>query len=179
MIELARSTLRDFHQAGNMSTLEIAISLYRDALNRRPVPSIERFSILAQLAFALYSRFYRSEQPQDLDEATALYREALTNQSHSNRSELLRILSAVLLTRFGTVGQITDLKEALQLQSELISSEFQGRMNTTGESGSWNDVRHDYCHWNAYPNIFHTGECSVSTGRHWRDNRTGALRLCS
>ena len=75
---------------------------------------------LSNLASALGTRFSRTGELADLDEAVRLLREALILRPapHSMRSHSLNNLATALDTRFTQTGQIDDLDEAISLHRE-------------------------------------------------------------
>jgi hypothetical protein len=115
MIHYANIVLNEFHQAAQISSLNTAISIHRDALRLRGGAHIQRSASLNGLALALHARYYRRGQPQDQDEAISLLQESLVlhSESHSNRLALLSNLSAALLTRFGRTGQLADIRDVV------------------------------------------------------------------
>jgi hypothetical protein len=120
-MQFANTFLNECHKAASISSLDTAITLHRDALHIRTLPHASRPASLSSLASALYSRFYRTGQLQDLDEAVSIYRESLTSSSHPGQLAWLHSLSAALLVRFGKTGQLLDLQDAISLYSGLLN----------------------------------------------------------
>lgn len=119
MTDLALATLTQFHQSAQVSSIQTAILLHRDALLLRPAPHIYRRDSLHMLADALVARFYHTGIIQDLDEAILLRQEALRLRPglHPDQLPLLINLSAVLVTRFTKTGQSLDLHQGVSLRS--------------------------------------------------------------
>lgn len=120
---LASSTLAQFHQSTQISSLDTAVSLHREALILRTKPHIERSQSLSSLAIALSLRFYQTSLLEDLDEAISLGHEALVlwpSESHTDRTRFLSSLSATLLIRFGSTAQLADMDDAVEMLVEAL-----------------------------------------------------------
>jgi hypothetical protein len=77
LYDLATSILEDCKAAASLSTLDTAINLFREALDRRPTPHHMRSNSLKDLAGALVTRFSLTNQRQDLDQAIQMWGEVL------------------------------------------------------------------------------------------------------
>jgi hypothetical protein len=97
----------------SLASLETAVTLHMDALRIRTTHKLDRTASFGGLASALYSRFYRTGQIEDLDKAISLYRESVGNALQPDRLGWLHGLCAALLTRFGKIGQFEDLRDAV------------------------------------------------------------------
>jgi len=113
--ELAKTILADFDQSAQLSSLDTAIMLYKEALLDRHNPHPERAVPLLGLCAALYARFRRTGDMPNLDEAISLLRKALEAcpQRDISRADILRHLSAALAIRFDKIGRLPDLDEAM------------------------------------------------------------------
>jgi hypothetical protein len=129
--ELAKTTLANFNQSAQLSSLDTAVMLYRNALLLRPNPHPKQLVSLGGLAAALYAWFCRTDDISNLDEAISVLYGAVETCSASDTylEDLLRSLSAVVTTRLGKTGQIMDLQVAtrhdyvLQLPSSLPTND--------------------------------------------------------
>ena len=110
------------------------MSLLRKALLSRPRIDDKRAASLGSLAAALVTRFDRTSQLKDLDEAILLYHEALA-LSPDDRSGLLDNLCAALLTRFDKTTQSQDFRDAVMLRSESLG------LDLTESESQFDDVR--------------------------------------
>ncbi|THH15951.1 hypothetical protein EW146_g4607 [Bondarzewia mesenterica] len=84
--DLANSLLIECKQAGQLSALENAIYLFREALALRPAPHPHRSESLNLLATALMTRFNWTRQIADLDEVIKLYNEILEQWRSTRKS---------------------------------------------------------------------------------------------
>jgi hypothetical protein len=130
--ELAKTTLADFNQSAQLSSLDTAVMLYRNVLLLRPNPHPKQLVSLGGLAAALYAQFCRTDDMSSLDEAISVLYGAVETCSASDTylEDLLRSLSAAVTTRLGKTGQIMDLQEVatrhdhvLQLPSSLPTND--------------------------------------------------------
>jgi len=124
MTVLAKSTLTQFHQSVQVSSLDKAVSLLRNALLLQPGLHVKRPATLNRLAMVLFARFNRTSQLEDLDEAILLYHEALELLSE-DRSDFLDNLCAALLTRFGKTHQPQDFSDAVMLRSQVLGFDLE------------------------------------------------------
>ena len=116
-IILAHTRLTRFLRSTQISSLDTAVSLHRDALVLRPENHLKRSASLNCLASALVARFHHAQELRDLDEGILLHHEARILMPESPiRPELLDYLSMALLTRFCKTHQIKDLRDAFQYQ---------------------------------------------------------------
>jgi hypothetical protein len=81
LCELANSILKGCKETAPLSDLETSISLFRQALDRRPAPHPLRSDSISDLAVALVTRFSLANQRQDLEEAKLLRGEQWHNDS--------------------------------------------------------------------------------------------------
>jgi hypothetical protein len=104
--ELAKTTLANFNQSAQLSSLDTAVMLYRNALLLRPNPHPKQLVSLGGLAAALYAQFRRTDDMSSLDEAISVLYGAVETCSASDtyREDLLRSLSAAVTTRLGKTG---------------------------------------------------------------------------
>ena len=77
LYDLATSILEEWKAAASLSTLDNAIYLFRETLNRRPTPHPMRSNSLKDVAGALLTRFSLTKQRQDLDQAIQMWGEVL------------------------------------------------------------------------------------------------------
>ncbi|KAF8190162.1 tetratricopeptide repeat-containing protein [Pholiota molesta] len=112
---------RLYEHGRNIQSLDEAIIVYRHALLIFPALHSQSSS-LAQLAFALKTRFEQQGAQSDLDEAISFNREVLLLQPapHPDRSSSLNDLGNALLTRSEQQGAPSDLEEAISLHREAI-----------------------------------------------------------
>jgi hypothetical protein len=78
LYDLANSILAECKDAAPLLDLETAIYLFREALDRRPVPHPLRSDSLDDLSEALVTRFIQTNQRQDLEEAILLHGEVVS-----------------------------------------------------------------------------------------------------
>jgi hypothetical protein len=111
MVVLTHTRLTRFLRSAQMSSLDTAVSLHRDALVLRPENHFKWSASLNGLALALVARFHHTQELRDIDEGILLYHEARILMPESpNRPEL----SMALLTRFCKTHQIIDLRDAFE-----------------------------------------------------------------
>jgi hypothetical protein len=79
---------------------------------------------LSNLGVALWSRFERTGQQGDLDEAVVVGRQAVqaTPDDHPDRAAMLSNLGLALQTRFGRTGQQGDLDEAVAVGRQAVQA---------------------------------------------------------
>jgi tetratricopeptide (TPR) repeat protein len=77
MTEIALNGISEFQQAMQLSSIESAVQLHREALLLRPTPNPQQYLSLLGLAGALIMQCYCTEKLQHLDEAIALLQEVL------------------------------------------------------------------------------------------------------
>ena len=75
--KLAKTVLSNFKQSFELSNIDTAIKLHREAILCRPRPHPQRLASLDSLAAAMYTRYCRTEEIPNLDEAISLLREAV------------------------------------------------------------------------------------------------------
>ncbi|KAF8501303.1 CHAT domain-containing protein [Gautieria morchelliformis] len=123
-----------FIDSGEQEDLNLAISLYREALHLLPAQHPRRSSSLNNMAVALrtrsftgiasalVTRFEQSGRHEDLEEAISLHREALELRPapHPLRSDSLNNIANALSTRFEQSGRHEDLEEAISLHREAL-----------------------------------------------------------
>ncbi|KIM82633.1 hypothetical protein PILCRDRAFT_70495, partial [Piloderma croceum F 1598] len=131
LYDLATSILEEYKAAASLSTLDTAIYLFREALDRRPTPHPMRSNSLKDVAGALVTRFSLTNQSQDLDQGIqileaviTLHREALLRRPspHPNRVVSLDGLSAALYALFRRTDDIPCLDEAISLLQEAVEA---------------------------------------------------------
>jgi hypothetical protein len=112
MIHLAHSNLSNFHREAQISSLDTAIFLHQNALHLRAAPHVQRSASLRGLGLAFAARSHRTGDIQDLHDAISLLGQALALllKPDSDRLVLLHDLIATLLTRFGKMKDILDLR---------------------------------------------------------------------
>ena len=74
---LASSLDTKFRYTGQLEDLDEAISLYREALELKPIPHPERWTFLNNLGNSLPRRFDQTGHFVDIEEAISLHREAV------------------------------------------------------------------------------------------------------
>jgi hypothetical protein len=121
MLRLSRSVMRVFLEEPDISKINTAVTFLRDSLRIKTQHNLEPSASLGGLASALYARFYRAGQIEDLHEAILLYQESITNTLHPDQLGWIHNLCAALLTRFGKTGQFQDLRDAAALYSGSLS----------------------------------------------------------
>jgi hypothetical protein len=121
MSKLAREALADFNQSVQISSLDKALSLHRDALCLRPNPHPKRVVSLGNVAAALYARFRRTDDMENLDEAISVLRSAVEACPASDgfRVDLLNRLCAVLASKFDKTSELWYLNEAKEIWRDL------------------------------------------------------------
>jgi hypothetical protein len=77
LYDSATSILEECKAAASLSTLNTAIYLFREALDRRPTPHPMRSNSLKDIAGALVTRFNLINQRQDLYQAIQIWGEVL------------------------------------------------------------------------------------------------------
>ena len=77
LFDLATSILEECKKAAPLSDLNTAIYLFREALDRHPVPHPLRLNSLKDLAGALSTRFSLTNQIQDLDQSLSFRTEMM------------------------------------------------------------------------------------------------------
>jgi hypothetical protein len=77
LYDLATSILEECKPAASLSTLDTAIYLLREALDRCPTPHPMRSNSLKDVAGALVTRFSLTNRRQDLDQAIQMWGEVL------------------------------------------------------------------------------------------------------
>ncbi|KIM75667.1 hypothetical protein PILCRDRAFT_78642, partial [Piloderma croceum F 1598] len=118
--ELAKTILAGFDQSAQLSSLDTAIMLHREALIRRPSPHPKQAVSLAGLCATLYVRFHYTGDRPNLDEVISLLREAIEAcpETDISLSISLSHLSAALAIRFDRTGHSPDLDEAVTLHHD-------------------------------------------------------------
>jgi hypothetical protein len=127
MIHLAHSNLSNFRREA-----QISIFLHQNALHLRAAPHVQRSASLRGLGLAFAARSHRTGDIQDLHDAISLLGQALALllKPDSDRLVLLHDLIATLLTRFGKMKDILDLRYATSLYAEAENWGFCGSGNT-------------------------------------------------
>ncbi|THH16518.1 hypothetical protein EW146_g4137 [Bondarzewia mesenterica] len=122
LVYLADTLLGGFDHSSEVSDLDRATLLYRNALSLLPVNHSLRYGVLANLATALVRRFRQMGGLEDLNEALSLNHDVLKQlpASHPNRQGMLHNLANVLSVRFEQTSQLTDLDEAVSLHREAL-----------------------------------------------------------
>lgn len=121
MTTRANATLTQFSQYAQISSLDTAVSLHREALDLQGGSHADRPFFLGGLAKSLVMRFYRTNQLHDLDEAILLYHEAIPISyalAHSERLCLHSNLTAALLARFQKTTQPPDLCDTISMHTQ-------------------------------------------------------------
>ncbi|KIJ08545.1 hypothetical protein PAXINDRAFT_88722, partial [Paxillus involutus ATCC 200175] len=119
LLKLAITLLRRFKQCkqrDNPQLLDEVISQHRDALSFYVPGQPQWIQWKCNLAVALYWRFGRQGQKQDLGEVICAYRDVLvwTARRRTEHSMPLNNIANVLLARFQQSGDRKDLEEAIQ-----------------------------------------------------------------
>jgi len=109
-------------QSFEISNLDTAISLLREAILLQPEHDVKRSASLSSLAVALLTRFNTTSQLQDLDEAISLFNEAL-ELPHEDRLDLLNNLCAALLTRFHATTEPQHFEAGVMRRVEVLRLE--------------------------------------------------------
>jgi hypothetical protein len=121
--DLAKSLGKQWHQSGNVTLLDEAISFGREALSLCPVGHPNRAASCDALAVSLwrYSTIYKDEEL--LHEATSLAREAveLTPEDHPNRAQYCEDLALALSVEYDNVADSAFLMEAVRWAREGLS----------------------------------------------------------
>ncbi|OCB87685.1 hypothetical protein A7U60_g5211 [Sanghuangporus baumii] len=120
-----------YSRGGEVSDLETAILLSRDALEFCPEGHPDRSLLYYNLASFLLTRFNHSRRMEDLDEAISLHRTALElrPEGHPCRFESLNNLATSLSTRFLNAGRMEDLEEAIILSRAALRLLPEGHAN--------------------------------------------------
>lgn len=106
-------------QSFEISKLDTAVSLLRDALILQPRLDAQRSASLSGLAMALMTRFTLTSRLQDLDEAILLFSEAL-ELPLENRPNFMTNLSAALLIKYHQTAQFQDFESAVHWRRTAI-----------------------------------------------------------
>jgi tetratricopeptide (TPR) repeat protein len=116
---------RQYHKTGQLSDLEQAIALFREAITRASGDSDTRAICLSNLSAVLLDRFERTGQLADLDEAVILGRQAVATVTRESgqRAPWLNHLGNALWMRFGRFGRLADLDEAVTAYREAVAAE--------------------------------------------------------
>ena len=127
-----------FEELGQMSDLEEALSLYRDALELRPQGHPDRALSLGNIANCIQARASRLGALADLDEALALYRDTLEllPQWHPDRTVSLGGIASCLYDRFNLLGTPSDLDEALVFHRKTLELRPQGHPHRARSMGN-------------------------------------------
>ncbi|KAI0042252.1 TPR-like protein [Auriscalpium vulgare] len=136
LTNFAVDLITHFEQLGELSDLQEAITLHRQALSLRPVGHSDRSLSLSNLANALGTYFEQLGKLPDLEEAILLHREALSLRpvGHPDHPASLNNLANALSTHFDTLGEMTDLEEAITLNREALS------LTPAGDPGKMADL---------------------------------------
>jgi hypothetical protein len=84
--ELADTVLANFNQSAQLSSLNTAVMVQREALLLRPIPHGLRTASLRGLAATLYARFRRTDDISNIDEVILLLNEAVECALHHMRT---------------------------------------------------------------------------------------------
>ncbi|THG94579.1 hypothetical protein EW026_g6920 [Hermanssonia centrifuga] len=142
---LASSLLRQFQQTGEPKYLDEGVMHLRKALSEVG-PGAKRADLLNNLGTTTYSRFHQSGALQDVEEATACFREVteLRPPGHISRPADLTNLATVLYARFRLIRRIDDLRGAIQVAREALSTAPKGHVHRAiylNNLGSYLDER--------------------------------------
>jgi CHAT domain-containing protein len=127
-----------FEQRGEISDLEEALTLERNALELLPQGHPDRARSLDNLARYLHARFHQLRTLSDLEEALALQRNVLEVllQGHPDRAHSLGNLASSLHTRFQQLRMLSDLEEALALERNILEVLPQGHPDRAHSLGN-------------------------------------------
>ena len=120
---LASALVTRFQWKGQLSDIDEAVEIHREALTLTPVSRPDRSMSLGNLAEALTTRYEKNSQLADLEDAIECRREALglSPSPHPNRSRQLTSLANALVRRLKQKGHFFDLEEAITLYREALN----------------------------------------------------------
>jgi hypothetical protein len=122
-VNLAISLRTRFHQTGDITLLDEAVVLGRQALSLQSQGSPGRARACSELATSLQAVFNQSGGMTILDEAIKLGEEALQLHTlgHTNRARACGDLSVLLQARYDVTGDSACLDEAIQLARQALA----------------------------------------------------------
>ncbi|KAG6371198.1 hypothetical protein JVT61DRAFT_9821 [Boletus reticuloceps] len=123
MNNLANSFLSRFERLGDLSDIEHAISMLRDAVNLIPVDHPLKATLLINLGIIFFHRFIHLRELDDLEDAIIRQRDAvdLTPYGHPDKPSILSHLGNSLITRFERIGVPSDLEDAISKQRDAVN----------------------------------------------------------
>jgi tetratricopeptide (TPR) repeat protein len=126
--DLAISLFTSFEQHGDVTLLDEALDLQREALHLRPEEHPDHASSCASLATLLFTRFHRTKDMTLLDEALDLQRQALRlrPEGHPARASSCAGLATALFAGFEHTRNMALLDEAIKLQREVLNIRLEG-----------------------------------------------------
>jgi hypothetical protein len=129
--ELASLLYIRYQQTGDVSALDEAITLEREALHSQPPGHPNRSFTCSELGLLLFARWEQIGDLALLDEAIVLEREALALRppGHPDRSSTCTGLGSFLHARYNQTGDVDLLDEAITLQREAIALQPPGHPN--------------------------------------------------
>jgi tetratricopeptide (TPR) repeat protein len=147
-INLATSLYERYKEAGDITLLDEAIKLEREALALRPPGDPYRVNICDSLGTSLQARYKHAGDIVLLDEAIELGREGLALQppGHPDRSNSCDILSVALCLRYDQTGDGALLDEGIELLREALAVQPTGhpyRARSCSNLGSLLKVRYE------------------------------------
>ncbi|MEU2295909.1 CHAT domain-containing protein [Streptomyces antibioticus] len=120
--ELAIARRLLFDLTGSLAHVTAAVEAGRKALELTSVGDPQRFKVLSTLAQALRTRYERTGERSDVDEAIGLSRKALAGRTQSpETSDLLANLSFVLQARAEYAGSVRDTDDAVKAAQEAVA----------------------------------------------------------
>ncbi|KZT27470.1 kinase-like protein [Neolentinus lepideus HHB14362 ss-1] len=125
-LELARMFKEFYDRAGKQEDLDQTIKLYEEVLHLRPAPHPERPWTLRALFVCLDEEYHKSKDPEVLERAIALLREATRLCEHPDNNQTMDLvtlqgdLGYILVIRHDYMGRQEDLDEAEKLLKEVL-----------------------------------------------------------
>ncbi|KAF8548819.1 hypothetical protein OG21DRAFT_1422363, partial [Imleria badia] len=98
-------------------SLDVPLSLYRNALAARPFGHADRPSTLIQLAIVHFTRFEKGKNEADVAQAEAFLRETMDHTSAENHEYNL---ACAFVSRFMRLGDLRDLEQAISRFSHAV-----------------------------------------------------------
>jgi len=129
MTEIALGALSEFWQSAQLSSIESAVHLYREAIILRPPPNPKQSITLFGLAEVLIIRFYHKDMLQDLDEVILLLQDILHLQPSPDpiRFQSLLFLCFHSCLRFTQTADPQLMLGALQLHIKAYNEDADAR----------------------------------------------------